>query len=125
MVALRLTYSSDMKSSVRSAQRERYTGPERRANRSTRKQLEVDAYPVDVWQMGRIEPAMTLKIESLSHVGVEATSQQPIAEGRKLSLVFPTSPFLPASGTVAIVESCEQVGDAYHVVLAYEPMYAA
>lgn len=125
MVALRLTYGSERKSSVRSKVRDRYTGPERRVSRQGRKQMSIEAYPVDVWQLGRIEPALNLLVESLSNDGVEATSDNPLSQGRKVSLVFPTSPFLPASGTVAIVESCERVGETYRIVMAYEPMYAA
>jgi hypothetical protein len=87
--------------------------------------LTLDAMPVDVWAHARIEPAISMQVRQLSNEGVEASCDEPLMPGRRVSLSFPDSPFLPRPGTLARVSECVPTDGGYRLHLAYEPHYAA
>lgn len=124
MVALRLTYGTETRNEFPGFVQDRY--PQKSTSRGHgRRGMLVEAMAVDAWQQGRIERAMELRVEQLSNDGLEVWSSLPLSPGRRLSLSFPASPFLPASGTIARVERCIEDEKGYRLELTYEAPPAA
>jgi len=85
----------------------------------------LEAWPVDAWMASRIEPALEMSVEEMKDGGMAASSREPILPGRRVSLSFPVSPFLPRPGTVAVVDVCERVQEGYRLELSFERVSAA
>jgi hypothetical protein len=90
----------------------------------------LEAMPVDGWASLRIDPPVDLAVECLTDDGVEAHCAIKLSPGRRVSLGFPESPFLPRPGTVARVQGCSKVAGGggetrYRLRLVYEPACAA
>lgn len=90
-----------------------------------RRVLTLDALPMDVWEQARIEPSISMDVKQITSDGLEVRAMSPLGLGRRLSLGFPDSPFLPRPGTVARVSECVREENGWHVQLTYEPSHAA
>jgi hypothetical protein len=99
--------------------------PESRSRRAGRLGWTLEAFPVDAWMSGRIEPAVEVSVRQMKEDGMAASSREPILPGRRVALAFPDSPFLPRPGTVARVEACRRSSRGYRLELTFEPTNAA
>lgn len=85
----------------------------------------LEAWPVDAWMRNRIEPAVEMNVEEMKDGGMAVQSREPLMPGRRVSLSFPDSPFLPRPGTVARVDACVRGPGGYRVELSFEGNVAA
>ena len=85
-----------------------------------RHELMVWAVPTQRGHSMRIPTSIGLRVDHLAYGGAEVRCNEPLAVGSRLSLQFPTSPFLPRSGIIARVDDCFSTGDDYAVCLSYE-----
>ena len=127
MVALRLTYTTDSAAPLALAGEgntfaSEYVSRERSVNR---RGLLLEATPVDAYRTHRIDPAFDLRVEEMSHKGLEGRTSRAMGVGRVVSISFPSSPFLPAPGTLARVTACVPAGKGYRLNLEYRAHPAA
>lgn len=123
MVALRIVPSTEQRR--RRAERREWEHQTQPHAPSRRPALRFEAIPADACLTGRIEPGFEVAVERMSDDGLEVESRRPLAPGRRLSLDFPSSPFLPPPGTLARVEACERGRTGYRLRLAFEAVVAA
>lgn len=71
------------------------------------------------------QPRLMLEVRDLSLGGISALSQQPIEQGEKVTIFFPSRNAQPAWDAYGRVVRCEASATGYRVAVEFDPLPAA